>query len=64
MLGVDSVRCFVLKLNSPVLEDGPSNVPPVTSQVSLLGRRGETGARQEFANQAEELSIHQEIKGM
>lgn len=64
VLGVDSVLCFVLKLNSPVLEDGPSNVPPVTSQVSLLGRRGQAGASQEFANQAEKLRIHQEIKGL
>lgn len=64
MLGVDSVLCFVLKLNSPVLEDGPSNVLPVTSQVSLLGRRGQAGASQEFANQAEKLRIHQEIKGL
>lgn len=56
MLGVDSVLCFVSKLNSPAPEDGPDNVLSVTSQVSLLGRKGETGESQELANQAEKLT--------
>lgn len=36
MSGVDSALCFMLKLNSPVFEDGHANALSVTNQVSLL----------------------------